>query len=186
VSRKSLNPRPFTTRSPRSFPGGYWPARNIPKWRPSNFSQRSAPTLPNQNVSCEPSVDADAKPADEKLGFGLALRNCAGESSSKNSNIRGQNDDHETIRISGLHNDSSAGEIMELGMVRFLPSVKPGRFKRVFQAGARLGDRLAIEFNRNRPKENETPIAELWRLTETPEAEPPRTKPAGPPRTPRQ
>jgi hypothetical protein len=23
--------------------------------------------LPNQNVSCEPSVDADAKPADEKL-----------------------------------------------------------------------------------------------------------------------
>jgi hypothetical protein len=42
-----------------------------------------------------------------------------------------------------------------------LPSVKPGRFKRVFQAGARLGDRLAIEFNR--PKENETPIAELWR-----------------------
>ena len=116
--------------------------------------------------------------------LGLALRNCAGESSSKNSNIRGQNDDHETIRISGLHNDSSAGEIMELGMVRFLPSVKPGRFKRVFQAGARLGDRLAIEFNR--PKENETPIAELWRLTETPEAEPPRTKPAGPPRTPRQ
>ena len=184
MSRKSLNPRPFTTRSPRSFPGGYWPARNIPKWRPSNFSQRSAPTLPNQNVSCEPSVDADAKPADEKLGFGLALRNCAGESSSKNSNIRGQNDDHETIRISGLHNDSSAGEIMELGMVRFLPSVKPGRFKRVFQAGARLGDRLAIEFNR--PKENETPIAELWRLTETPEVEPPRTKPAGPPRTPRQ
>ena len=63
---------------------------------------------------------------------------------------------------------------MELGMVRFLPSVKPGRFKRVFQAGARLGDRLAIEFNR--PKENETPIAELWRLTKTPEAEPPRTK----------
>ena len=61
-------------------------------------------------------------------------------------------------------------------MVRFLPSVKPGRFKRVFQAGARLGDRLAIEFNR--PKENETPIAELWRLTKTPEAEPPRTKPA--------
>ena len=59
-------------------------------------------------------------------------------------------------------------------MVRFLPSVKPGRFKRVFQAGARLGDRLAIEFNR--PKENETPIAELWRLTRTPEAEPPRTK----------
>jgi hypothetical protein len=47
-----------------------------------------------------------------------------------------------------------------------------------------LGDRLAIEFNR--PKENETPIAELWRLTETPEAEPPRTKPAGAPRTPRQ
>ncbi len=184
MPRKSLNPRPFTTRSRRSFPGGYSPARNIPKWRPSNFSQRSAPTLPNQNVSCEPSVDADAKPADEKLGFGLALRNCAGESSSKNSNIRGQNDDHETIRISGLHNDSSAGEIMELGMVRFLPSVKPGRFKRVFQAGARLGDRLAIEFNR--PKENETPIAELWRLTETPEAEPPRTKPAGPPRTPRQ
>jgi hypothetical protein len=115
--------------------------------------------LPNQNVSCEPSVEADAKPADEKLGFGLALRNCAGESSSKNSNIRGQNDDHETIRISGLHNDSSAGEIMELGMVRFLPSVKPGGFKRVFQAGARLGDRLAIEFNR--PKGNETHIAEL-------------------------
>ena len=105
--------------------------------------------MPNQNVSCEPSVDADA--------LALALRNCAGESSSKNSNIRGQNDDHETIRISGLHNDSSAGEIRELGMVRFLPSVEPGRFKRVFQAGARLGDRLAIEFNR--PKENETPIA---------------------------
>jgi hypothetical protein len=25
-----------------------------PEMRPSNFSQRSAPTLPNQNVSCEP------------------------------------------------------------------------------------------------------------------------------------
>jgi hypothetical protein len=66
---------------------------------------------------------------------------------------------------------------MELGMVRFLPSVKPGRFKPVFQAGARLGDRLAIEFNR--PKQNETPIAELRRLTETPEAEPPQDKASG-------
>jgi hypothetical protein len=51
VERKPMMSRRFTIRSPRSFPGGCSPARNIPKWRRSNFLQRSGRMSPNRNVS---------------------------------------------------------------------------------------------------------------------------------------
>ena len=39
-------------RSARFFPDGCSLARNIPKWRRSNFLQRFGPMLPSRNVSC--------------------------------------------------------------------------------------------------------------------------------------
>jgi hypothetical protein len=41
VERKPMMPRQFTIHSARSFPGGCSPARNIPKWRRSNFCKGS-------------------------------------------------------------------------------------------------------------------------------------------------